>query len=299
MAHAIESPSNDPVLSSHAVLEQQIGAYHYRIAENHGRPTYSVTDGVNTITLPIVWPFGRNSQTYVLEDKGGLYEGFVSYYPGSNGLDRTVGDQSLEPKTLEEAMGRVLNPFEAKSCFGCHSARSIVDRKLDLTHVAPGVTCMRCHVDADKHLQSIVQGKLDYLPPRLKKLSSEDISNFCGQCHRTWQTVVRNRWFGLINLRFQPYRLENSKCFDGVDPRISCIACHDPHRQLVTDDKTYDVKCLACHGSENRPPHAQVCHTAKENCVSCHMPKTDLPGAHRAFTDHQIRIVRPGESYPN
>jgi hypothetical protein len=28
------------------------------------------------------------------------------------------------------------------------------------------------------------------------------------------------------------------------------------------------------------------------------MPKTDLPGAHRQFTDHQIRIVRANEAYP-
>jgi hypothetical protein len=299
MAHAMETPGNDPALTAHAPLEHQIGVYHYKIAENNGAPSYSVTDGTNTITLPIVWPFGRNSQTYVLEYKGQLYESFVSYYPGANGLDKTVGDQSVEPKTLEQAMGRLLSPFEAKSCFGCHSAGSIVNRRLDLSRVAPGVTCLRCHSDAGKHLQSIAQGKLDNLPPRLKTLSAEDVSTFCGQCHRTWQTVVRNRWLGPINLRFQPYRLENSKCFDGIDRRISCIACHDPHRQLVTDDKTYDAKCLACHSSKDRPTRAMVCHTATENCVSCHMPKIDLPGAHRAFTDHQIRIVHPGEPYPN
>jgi hypothetical protein len=29
------------------------------------------------------------------------------------------------------------------------------------------------------------------------------------------------------------------------------------------------------------------------------MPKIDLPGAHAKFTDHQIRIVRAGDPYPN
>jgi formate-dependent nitrite reductase cytochrome c552 subunit len=38
---------------------------------------------------------------------------------------------------------------------------------------------------------------------------------------------------------------------------------------------------------------------AKANCVECHMPKVDLPGAHHKFTDHQIRIARAGEPYPN
>jgi hypothetical protein len=28
------------------------------------------------------------------------------------------------------------------------------------------------------------------------------------------------------------------------------------------------------------------------------MPKVELPGGHAQFTDHFIRIVKPGESYP-
>jgi formate-dependent nitrite reductase cytochrome c552 subunit len=38
---------------------------------------------------------------------------------------------------------------------------------------------------------------------------------------------------------------------------------------------------------------------AKANCASCHMPKVNLPGGHMSFTDHEIRIVKPGEPYPN
>jgi hypothetical protein len=29
------------------------------------------------------------------------------------------------------------------------------------------------------------------------------------------------------------------------------------------------------------------------------MPKIELPGAHARFTDHQIRIARTGQAYPN
>jgi hypothetical protein len=29
------------------------------------------------------------------------------------------------------------------------------------------------------------------------------------------------------------------------------------------------------------------------------MPKIKLPGAHFAFTDHRIRVVRAGEPYPD
>jgi hypothetical protein len=29
------------------------------------------------------------------------------------------------------------------------------------------------------------------------------------------------------------------------------------------------------------------------------MPKVNLPGGHLRFTDHEIRIVHPGDAYPN
>jgi Cytochrome c554 and c-prime len=309
MAHAMESPADNLDLQTNPKLEVQKGAYHYTIEQHGASETYSVTDGTNTISVPIEWPFGRNSQTYVLSYNGQLYEGLVSYYPGAHGLDTTIGDQSIEPNTLEQAMGRPISPTEAKSCFGCHSTGSIVGKKLKLDAVIPGLHCQRCHENADRHMEAIASGKLDPLPPKLTNLSSEDMSSFCGQCHRTWQTVVSNRWMGVINVRFQPYRLATSECFDGVDQRISCVACHNPHAEVVQESGFYDKKCLACHSAGAKPsagliaskgPDAKmpVCPVAKENCTSCHMPQVDLPGAHRTFTDHNIRIVKANESYP-
>jgi len=134
------------------------------------------------------------------------------------------------------------------------------------------------------------------MPPRLGRLSAEDISNFCGQCHRSWADVVRSRWFGQINVRFQPYRLANSKCFDGSDPRISCVACHDPHRELARGAAAYDQRCEACHTQSAR---AKPCPVAKAGCTDCHMPKVALSGGHQVFSDHWIRVVRQGEKYPN
>jgi hypothetical protein len=165
------------------------------------------------------------------------------------------------------------------------------------------LTCEHCHVGAAAHALNVPQGELHAPLRDLSKLTSEETSEFCGQCHRTWETVVRNHWRGLINVRFQPYRLTNSKCYDSTDPRISCLACHDPHQDLVREDSAYDGKCLACHAPA---PHtatasttAKSCPVAKSDCVSCHMPKVKIPPGHMTFTDHQIRIVKPGENYPN
>ena len=96
-------------------------------------------------------------------------------------------------------------------------------------------------------------------------------------------------------MRFQPYRLTNSKCYDAADSRISCTACHDPHGAVVRDTSFYDSKCQACHATAT----AKQCTVASANCVSCHMPRVELPASHFAFTDHQIRIARKGDPYPN
>lgn len=313
MGHAMEPADHDPVLLDNPKLEFQKGPFHYLIEQHGNQATYSVSDGAKTLSFPIQWPLGRMSQTWILNQNGQLSEGLVSYYPGAKGLDITIGDQSLDPKTLEEAVGRPIGMPEAKLCFGCHASNAVVARKLSLETALPGVNCQHCHKGADDHMAAISQGKPTPMPARLHALSAEDTSSFCGQCHRTWQTVVRNQWMGVINVRFQPYRLAKSKCFDGVDDRMKCTTCHNPHREVVNISKEYDSYCLACH-SEGAKPSAgmiaahpelpadklqmPICKVAKENCSNCHMPQVDLPGSHRTFTDHDVRIVKAGERYP-
>jgi hypothetical protein len=303
MARALALPGSNPVLQANPKLTASKGGYAYTVETVGDKSTYTVSDGTSKLTLPIPWNFGEGAQTWVLERDGKLYESLMSYYPAIKGLDTTVGDEALTPHTLVEAMGRELSPAETKACFGCHASNAVHDRKLTTETLQPGVTCEHCHVGASSHLLDAVQGQFDSAPPKIAKMTTEDISAFCGQCHRTWEAVVRSHFKGEINVRFQPYRLANSKCFNGTDPRISCVACHDPHVNIVRDDSTYDSKCLVCHAAS---PHvassnagAKSCPVAKDGCVSCHMPKVKLASGHMTFTDHQIRVVKPGDPFPN
>ena len=122
---------------------------------------------------------------------------------------------------------------------------------------------------------------------------AEDVSNLCGACHRTWEDITANGPRGVVNVRFQPYRLVSSRCYDARDRRIACTACHDPHSDANKDLGAYDTKCLACHDTK------KPCPTATKNCVECHMPATTIPGIHFTFRDHWIRVVKPGERYPD
>lgn len=301
MGRAMQLPEENATLRAHSQLSFKRGAYSYSVVTRNGRTTYTVTDGAQSISIPVLWAMGAEAQTWVLEHGGRMYESLVSYYPTIQGLDITVGDDRIQPATLEEAIGRPLDDQGVTTCFGCHATNAVVDHKLNLTAMKPGLDCEHCHVGAMEHLAAVKQGDFSTIPPSLGKMSSEDMSNFCGQCHRTWELVVRAGWRGPANVRFQPYRLANSKCFDGADPRISCVACHDPHQKVSRDTAYYDSKCLACHSAAASlaPPHAKVCPVAKSNCSSCHMPKVPFPGGHFIFTDHDIRVVKPGEPYPN
>ena len=310
MGRAMQWPDVNPLFRTHPQLSFRKGPYAYAVETKGGKTLYSVTDGGRTISLPILWSFGKGAQTWVLEKDGELYESMVSYYPSIDGLEITTGDSELKPQNLDEAVGRKLRTSEPKDCFGCHSTGAVSMGKLHLDTIQPGVTCEHCHTGANNHMVAAFQGEAyETAPPDLRKLSSEDISNFCGQCHRTWETVVRSRQRGEVNVRFQPYRLANSKCFDGTDPRSSCIACHNPHQDLVRDDGFYDSKCLACHASKNvssnvtaqsaGPRDAKACRVANDKCVSCHMPQVKLPNGLMTFHDHEIRIVKPGVPYPD
>jgi hypothetical protein len=134
------------------------------------------------------------------------------------------------------------------------------------------------------------------------RLNPIDLVDFCGTCHRTFMDVELSHTSGLPNLRFQPYRLERSQCWGKSEARITCLTCHDPHQPRVRELAAYDDKCLSCHrsgsSSASGSDHAgKACTVSTNNCVSCHMPKYDMPGMHFKFTDHFIRVVRKDEPY--
>ena len=302
MAHATETVAECAILRAHPVLTFKAGGFSYRIERKGDQSIYSVTGEAGTLSIPIKWALGLGEagQTYVLEKDGTLYESLVSYYTALGGLDITMGDQSLHPTTLIEAAGRPMGTHEATTCLSCHTTNSLVSGKLNLESLAPGVQCERCHGDTANHLEGLKKGDAKlFAMKKLGALSAEDTSQFCGQCHRTWEQIAMNGPHGTLNVRFQPYRLANSKCFNVDDARIKCTTCHDPHKEIDRIASNYDARCQACHASAGGKPGAAICKVAQKDCSSCHMPKIELPGAHHRFTDHDIRVVKANGVYPD
>lgn len=302
MAHAMETVEKCRILIVHPVLSTTLGKYTYRIKREGSQSSYSVTDGDETLSVPIRWALGASSafgQTYILEKDGKYLESRVSFFKDLDGLGPTLG-AATAPTSLDEAAGRPISHDEELLCFNCHATEAEMGRQLTLDKMTGGVQCSRCHTGVDAHLAtSLVDGFDQQVPKELTKLDSltaEETSNFCGQCHRTWAEIAVQRNPSIANIRFQPYRLTESKCYDPDDSRISCLACHDPHHQVSSNPVDYDSKCSACHGGGK--PGAKICRVEKSQCVTCHMPKLDLPGTHHRFSDHRIRIVKPNEAYP-
>jgi hypothetical protein len=282
MARALVPAAESAILKSNPKLTAKLGQYSYEIAES----TLVVRDGKETLRASLEWAFGdgKVGQTYLYRVNGAWYESRVSYFTVIAGLDITLGQQNITPRNLAEAAGRLAAPAEATKCFDCHATGA---RKQQIT---PGVLCDRCHAGAEVHLRSGAPMK------KLSALTTEELSDFCGECHRTWSQVAENGPRGIQNIRFQPYRLAGAKCYNAADSRIKCTACHDPHRLLETRLEAYDAKCAACHSASGGAP---ACRAGTRVCAGCHMPKLDLPGAHHKFTDHRIRIAKAGEAYPD
>lgn len=279
-------------LQANPVVTLSRDSFEYRISTTPRTITYEVTSGTSKLRAELLWFFGssRTGQTYVYRHEGKLYESRVSYYPAVRGLDLTTGAANTVPANIAEAAGREMNSADVKDCFGCHASAPPRKSFAPPESAVPGVSCETCHGVADAHLST--QGRMR----PLRKASSEEISDLCGTCHRTWAQVLTMKLKGVSTVRFQPYRLTQSKCYDSEDRRISCTACHDPHQPNETSLRRVDGACRACHSSAG---NHKVCATSQSGCAECHLPKYEIPGVHTRFSDHRIRVVKAGERFPD
>jgi len=307
------------------------GTYAYLVERGPGGATLSVARGAaaspadkdsgkDASSEKIAWAFGDGEvgQTWLLEKDGSYTEGRVSYYIALHALDITTGHSRDVPSRQELALGNRLDAATARACFGCHTTMSTIASVFNPVEATPGITCQACHGPGAAHVREI-RGEMSggisergamskalgiFNPASMPPTASVD---FCGACHRTWVDVAMGMPpnLGAIVVRFQPYRLEESRCWGkSGDARITCIACHDPHRPLVRDAASYDRNCLACHTAGARNTRAKippaVCRSAAgaSHCVTCHMQKVEVSTAHGTFTDHDIRIVQSGKALP-
>ena len=302
MAQALAPPEESKVLRANPLLTFRKDSYVYKVVKTKSGSTFTVTDGAQSISAPIRWAVGhgvgRVGQTFVFEYGGLFYESQVSYYARVGGLDITMGHTRKPPEIIEEALGYWIDESAVMVCLRCHATAAATGNHLQVDQMIPGIGCEGCHGPGADHIEAMQGGNVKdshiFNPGRLPP---GRITAFCGACHRTTAQEKALKLHGVENVRFQAYRLENSRCYDPADSRISCVACHNPHQTVEREVSFYDATCVACHNG--RSSTVRRCPVGKRDCVTCHMPKVLVPGAHTEFTDHRIRVACPNGPYPD
>jgi hypothetical protein len=318
MARAGSRAADSEILRAHTDLTHKIGPYSYQLITSGQKSVLTVSNDTAPLSEPLLWALGSGhmGQTYLYNQDGNFYESHLSFFTAPQALDITPGHSRSASETLADAAGHLLPAAETHRCFGCHTTASTTKNEFDPDASFAGVTCEACHGPGAKHVALATSGMQDLSEGSILRiagsifnpvrLSPVDAVDFCGGCHRTWQDVVGSGLtaVGTFNVRFAPYRLENSRCWKTRDARLTCTACHEPHQDLVQDPDWYDQRCFRCHakrtGAKRTPDlPGSACPVSTKNCVSCHMPKIEPPNLHSAFTDHWIRVVVRGKPYPN
>ena len=240
---------------------------------------------------------GKTGMTYVsLVDGRSVAEWRMSYFPHSGKWYVTPGDAGLDPR----AMARVLPPEDARTCFHCHAVMESPQTVVPARRFF-GVGCESCHGAGGAHIAQMRAGKYDHdSMERLETWPATRLLALCGQCHGAAMEGSHPVTTDQTN-RFQPAGLVQSQCFQRSGGALSCLTCHDSHRNVSTNAKAYEAVCLTCHTSAaaHRPPTLRTAVVSlcpvnpKGNCITCHMPSRKMFASGPVPTlmaDHFIRV---------
>ena len=236
------------------------------------------------------------------DEKKHFQEIRLSKYNDGSGWDLTIGQKPLLTYP-EHYLGNPLSADEVYRCVNCHTTDGhAVIEKLEPLVADHGIGCERCHGPGANHIKAL-EGKFKEVAiERPGNLSAARLVQMCAQCHGPVGGTVLNPE-DKTTVRFQSVHFVKSRCYTESDGRLSCITCHNPHRNAEEPTRYYELKCLSCHSApvEGASEHDLAVRKAQQtpcpvnpsnDCLKCHMPveRTAIP--HSSFSDHYIRVHR-------
>ncbi len=245
---------------------------------------------------------GAEGLTYLISKAGFLFQAPITWYRRTNRWDASPGYQN----DATMAWDRPIEP----SCLMCHSSQVTPVYGTLNKYVAPpfrqnGVACERCHGPGSEHIATA--GSASRTPMVVpSKLDPERRDDVCRQCHLMGEARIPRpgHIFGeyRAGARLADYvayfvmddpngpalrttshieKLNASRCKLASGNKLWCGTCHDTHSTPDDPETWYRSKCQTCH-------EPQTCGRG-DNCIACHMPKSQATDAgHGAFTDHSI-----------
>jgi len=292
---------------------------------------------INVYRRKVDWILGSGAKarTYLYQTEAGeLYQLPIAWYSQEGqwamapGFDR-YGHEGIQRRVDRECM------FCHNAYPEVETGSDVYGVPARFPHKMPhGIGCQRCHGPGAEHVKAAIQkaDKENVLasivnPAKLEPHLREDV---CNSCH--WQpsaALSGVRKFGRGDFSFRPgealseylvktdvvqagkpkedrfeinhhsYRLQQSRCFTESEGGLSCLACHDPHRQVPQQNRIahYRDACFKCHNNEScQVTPAEHADANLEDCIGCHMPQRRTQDfVHVTTTDHFIQRVSAGE----
>lgn len=206
-------------------------------------------------------------------------------------------------------------------CLECHSTyfqeTTNKDSKADefsKANLILGVECEKCHGPALEHIAFHEKNPADSTGHAIfnpAKGSLQQSLDLCRLCHGGALTKSKPSFafqpgdklfdffqpdtakpISAIDVHGNQYgMLAASKCFK--NSQMTCLSCHDAHKNESAQAAQFYVKCETCHKSAS-PNDCKLASTVsrdllRTNCINCHMPEE---------ASKAIMVIRPGESIP-
>ena len=271
-----------------------------------------VGDGVEAVTTVdgsafravVEYALGANHQGRSFlgrEGNGRVRELRVSQYPHAPEWGRTMEHPAIPPDE-PGYLGRPLTAEAARKCLGCHATNFRAAREPDGRPEGRdhGIGCERCHGPGGNHIPAITAHFPEPAIARPRLASAAQVVALCGECHRAPnKTTPADAGF----VRYQASGLVLTRCYTESAEALSCVTCHNPHKDAETSASFYEAKCLACHASSGSPAPNQPAGSSRtglpcrvdprNDCLACHMPRVKDAVPRTVFTDHWIRVHRP------
>jgi tetratricopeptide (TPR) repeat protein len=274
------------------------------------------TRGADKVLRAVVeYAFGTPERyvTMIGRHDTGEYRGLrLSYYRTAegSGWGRTSGDAG-SPDPHERIRGRPIDVRDGVvRCLVCHVTRPRDFREPPPADAGPesadtAIGCERCHGPGSNHLAAVAADWTDraIAVARADTSPAATVNTQCAECHTVdFRSVIRSNPADPRFVRSPGFTMTFSRCYAESNGRLSCLTCHDPHREAEHTASFYERKCLSCHSSgrpgKDSPPadgtdRGRACPVAPtRECLDCHMPKILVADLHTILTDHYIRVRR-------
>lgn len=189
------------------------------------------------------------------EDEG-LQRVRLSWFPHLKKWYVTPQDERLtdnDPPTT-------LTAKHARNCLRCH-VTTLQDQKIAPEKKFFGVGCEGCHGPGSAHIAAArIKNVSDLKVERMGGWGARKLIAFCDTCHGSEEPVKRTPGKPL-SVRIGQLRtslaLMDSLCFQKSGDRLSCLTCHDSHKDTEnarTNPQHYEAVCRTCHASVSTTP---------------------------------------------